>query len=225
MAWQQEWLVASTGVLYYTTVLENVLFRSQVAQEVRKQMPGTTSDIRNGLIIRYNGELYTIVEFHHVSPGNWRAFIRTKLKSLKTGRVQEVRLRSGEEIDIVRVEHRSCQYLYQDGQEYIFMHTETYDQFPLPIDLLGDGAQFLKEGMVVEALFDGDNVVGVELPTFINLEVTYTEQAVRGDTATNVLKAATVETGATVNVPLFVETGDVIKIDTRTGEYVERVKS
>ena len=188
-------------------------------------MAGTTSDIRNGLIIRYNGELYTIVEFHHVSPGNWRAFIRTRLKNLKTGRVQEVRLRSGEELDIVRVEHRACQYLYQDGQEYIFMHTETYDQFPLPANLLGDGAQFLKEGMVVEALFDGETPVGVELPTFIALEVTYAEQAVRGDTATNVLKAATVETGATVNVPLFVETGDMIKIDTRTGEYVERVKS
>lgn len=187
-------------------------------------MPGTTSDIRNGLIIRYNGELHSVVEFHHVSPGNWRAFIRTRLKSLKTGRVQEVRFRSGEELDIVRVEHRNCQYLYQDGQDYIFMNTETYDQFPLPTEMLGDSAQFLKEGMVVEALFDGERVVGVELPTFINLEVTYTEQAVRGDTATNVLKAATVETGATINVPLFVETGDVLKIDTRTGEYVERVK-
>jgi elongation factor P len=187
-------------------------------------MPGTTSDIRNGLIIRYNGELHSVVEFHHVSPGNWRAFIRTRLKSLKTGRVQEVRFRSGEDLDIVRVEHRNCQYLYQDGQDYIFMNTETYDQFPLPIEMLGDNAQLLKEGMVVEALFDGERVVGVELPTFINLEVTYTEQAVRGDTATNVLKAATVETGATVNVPLFVETGDTIKIDTRTGDYVERVK-
>lgn len=185
----------------------------------------TTSEIRNGLIIRYNGELQSVVEFHHVSPGNWRAFIRTRLKNLRTGRVQEVHLRSGEEIDIVRVEHRSCQYLYQDGEEYIFMNTETYDQFPLPTDMLGDSAKFLQEGMVVEALFDGERVVGVELPTFINLEVTYTEQAVRGDTATNVLKAATVATGATVNVPLFVETGDIIKIDTRTGEYVERVKA
>ncbi len=187
-------------------------------------MPGTTSDIRNGLILRYNGELHSVVEFHHVSPGNWRAFIRTRLKNLKTGRVQEVRFRSGEEIDIVRVEHRSCQYLYQDGQDYIFMNTETYDQFPVSAEMLGDSARFLKEGMVVEALFDGEQVVGVELPTFIPLEVTYTEQAVRGDTATNVLKSATVETGATVSVPLFVETGDVIKIDTRTGEYVERVK-
>jgi elongation factor P len=184
----------------------------------------TTSEIRNGLIIRYNGELQSVVEFHHVSPGNWRAFIRTRLKNLKTGRVQEVRLRSGEEIEIVRVEHRSCQYLYQDGEDYIFMNTETYDQFPLPKELLGDSAQFLNEGMVVEALFDGEAVIGVELPTFISLEVTYTEPAVRGDTATNVLKAATVATGATVNVPLFVDTGDMIKIDTRTGEYVERVK-
>jgi elongation factor P len=187
-------------------------------------MPGSTSDIRNGLIIRYNGELQSIVEFHHVSPGNWRAFIRTRLKNLRTGRVQEVRFRSGEELDVVRVEHRNCQYLYQDGQDYIFMNTENYDQFPLPIEMMGDSAQFLKEGMVVEALFDGEKVVGVELPTFINLEVTYTEQAVRGDTATNVQKAATLETGASINVPLFVESGDVIKIDTRTGEYVERVK-
>ncbi len=188
-------------------------------------MPGTTSDIRNGLVIRYNGELHTIVEFHHVSPGNWRAFIRTKLKNMKTGRVIEVRFRSGEELDIARVEHRSCQYLYHDGQDYVFMHTETYDQFPISAEMLGDGAQFLKEGMTVDALFDGDAVVGVELPTFVNLEVTYTEPAVRGDTATNVLKAATVETGASVQVPLFVEVGDTIKIDTRTGEYVERVKA
>ena len=187
-------------------------------------MPGSTSDIRNGLIIRYNGELQSIVEFHHVSPGNWRAFIRTRLKNLRTGRVQEVRFRSGEELDVVRVEHRNCQYLYQDGQDYIFMNTENYDQFPLPIEMLGDSAKFLAEGMVVEALFDGEKVVGVELPTFINLEVTYTEQAVRGDTATNVLKGATLATGASINVPLFVETGDMIKIDTRTGEYVERVK-
>jgi elongation factor P len=188
-------------------------------------MPGTTSDIRNGLTIRYNGEIQTITEFHHVSPGNWRAFIRAKLKSLKTGRVVEVRFRSGEELDIVRIEHRPCQYLYQDGQDYIFMHTETYDQFPLPSEMLGDMAQFLKEGMVVDALFDGDKVVGVDVPNFVTLEVTYTEPAVRGDTATNVMKAATVETGATVNVPLFVESGDVIKIDTRTGQYVERAKA
>ncbi len=187
-------------------------------------MPGTTSDIRNGLTIRYNGDIYTVTEFHHVSPGNWRAFIRTKLKNLRTGRVIEVRFRSGEEIDIVRIEHRPCQYLYQDGQDYIFMHTETYDQFSIPAEMLGEGVHFLKEGMVVDALFDGETVVGVELPNFVNLEVTYTEQAVRGDTATNVLKAATVETGAMVSVPLFVETGDVIKVDTRTGEYVERVK-
>jgi elongation factor P len=188
-------------------------------------MPGTTSDIRNGLVIRYNGELHTIVEFHHVSPGNWRAFIRTRLKNLKTGRVIETRFRSGEELDIARVEHRPCQYLYHDGQDYIFMHTETYDQFPIAADMLGDGAQFLKEGMLVDALFDGEAVVGVDLPTFVSLEVTYTEPSVRGDTATNVLKAATVETGASVNVPLFVEAGDMIKIDTRSGEYVERVKA
>jgi elongation factor P len=188
-------------------------------------MPGTTSDIRNGLTIRYNGEIHTITEFHHVSPGNWRAFIRTKLKNMKTGRVVEVRFRSGEELDIVRIEHRPCQYLYQDGQDFIFMNTETYDQFPLPTEMLGDTAQFLKEGMTVDALFEGETVVGVDMPNFVNLEVTYTEPAVRGDTATNVLKAATLETGATVNVPLFVESGDTIKIDTRTGEYVERVKA
>lgn len=188
-------------------------------------MPGTTSDIRNGLTIRYNGEIQTITEFHHVSPGNWRAFIRAKLKNMKTGRVIEVRFRSGEELDIVRIEHRSSQYLYQDGTDFIFMNTETYDQFPLPTEMLGDTAKLLKESMSVDVLFEGEKVVGVDMPNFVNLEVTYTEPAVRGDTATNVLKAATVETGAAVNVPLFVETGDVIKIDTRTGEYVERVKA
>lgn len=188
-------------------------------------MPGTTSDIRNGLTIRYNGEIHTVTEFHHVSPGNWRAFIRAKLKNMKTGRVIEVRFRSGEELDIVRIEHRSSQYLYQDGTDYIFMNTETYDQFPLPIEMFGDTAQLLKEGMSVDVLFEGEKVVGVDMPNFVTLEVTYTEPAVRGDTATNVLKAATVETGAAINVPLFVETGDVIKIDTRTGDYVERVKA
>ena len=188
-------------------------------------MPGTTADIRNGLTIRYNGEIHTVTEFHHVSPGNWRAFVRAKLKNLKTGRVVEVRFRSGEELDVVRIEHRPCQYLYQDGQDYVFMNTETYDQFPLPAEMLGDTAQFLKEAMTVDALFEGEKVIGVDMPNFVNLEVTYTEPSVRGDTATNVLKAATVETGATINVPLFVETGDAIKIDTRTGEYVERVRA
>ncbi|MBE3557815.1 MAG: elongation factor P [Ktedonobacteraceae bacterium] len=184
----------------------------------------TTADFRNGMVIRYNGELYIITEFHHVSPGNWRAFVRTRLKNLKTGRVIEQRFRAGEEIEEVRVEHQTWQFLYVDGNDYVFMNTETYDQQPIPKDLIGDGVKFLKEGDEVEMLVDGEHIVAVELPNFVELEVVSAEPGVRGDTATNVTKPATLETGAVVNVPLFVEPGTRIRIDTRTGQYVERAR-
>ena len=184
----------------------------------------TTADFRNGMVIRYNGELYTITEFHHVSPGNWRAFVRTRLKNLKNGRVIEQRFRAGEEIDEVRVEHQNWQFLYIDGDDYIFMNTETYDQQPIPKEMLGDAVKFLKEQDVVEMLVDGETIVAVELPNFLELQVESAEPGVRGDTANNVTKPATLETGAVVNVPLFVNPGDKIRIDTRTGQYVERVK-
>jgi len=187
----------------------------------------TTADFRNGMVIRFNNDLYTITEFHHVSPGNWRAFVRTNLKNLRNGRVIEQRFRAGEEIDEVRVEHQNWQFLYIDGDDYVFMNNETYDQQPLAKEMLGDTVKFLKEGDVVALLVDGEteNIVAVEMPNFLELRVESAEPGVRGDTANNVTKPATLETGAVVNVPLFVNPGDKIRIDTRTGKYVERVKS
>jgi len=184
----------------------------------------TTADFRNGMVIRFNGELYTVTEFHHVSPGNWRAFVRTNLKNLKNGRVIEQRFRAGEEVDEVRVEHQNWQFLYVDGDDYIFMNTETYDQQPIPKAMLGDAIKFLKEQDEVEVLMDGERIIAVELPNFMELEVISAEPGVRGDTANNVTKPATLETGAVVNVPLFVNPGERIRIDTRTGKYVERVR-
>lgn len=184
----------------------------------------TTANFRNGMVIRYNHDLYIITEFHHVSPGNWRAFVRTRLKNLRTGRVIEQRFRAGEEIEEVRVEHQNWQILYVDGDDYIFMNTETFDQQPVPKEMLGDAIKFLKEQDVVEMLVDGETIVAVELPNFVELEVVSAEPGVRGDTATNATKAATVETGATINVPLFVNPGDRIRVDTRTGQYVERAR-
>ena len=184
----------------------------------------TTADFRNGMVIRYNNDLYIVTEFHHVSPGNWRAFVRTNLKNLRTGRVIEQRFRAGEEVEEVRVEHQNWQFLYVDGDDYVFMNTETYDQQPIPKEQIGDAVKFLKEGDVIEALVDGDTIIAIELPNFLDLEVVSAEPGVRGDTATNVTKPATLETGAVVNVPLFVNPGDKIRIDTRSGQYVSRVK-
>jgi len=185
----------------------------------------TTADFYNGMVIRYNNELYTITEFHHVSPGNWRAFVRANLKNLRTGRVIEVRFRAGEEIDAVRVEHQNWQFLYADGDDYYFMNTETFDQQPLAKEMLGDAVRFLKEGDVVELLVDSETetIVSVEMPNFMELTVESAEPGVRGDTANNVTKPATLETGTVINVPLFVNPGDKIRIDTRTGQYVSRV--
>jgi len=186
----------------------------------------TTADFYNGMVIRYNNDLYTVTEFHHVSPGNWRAFVRVNLKNLRTGRVIEQRFRAGEEIDAVRVEHQNWQFLYVDGDDYVFMNTETFDQQPLPKSMLGDAVRFLKEQDIVELLVDSetDTIIAVELPNFLELVVESAEPGVRGDTANNVTKPATLETGAVINVPLFVNPGDKIRIDTRTGQYVSRVK-
>lgn len=186
----------------------------------------TTADFYNGMVIRYNGELYTVTEFHHVSPGNWRAFVRVNLKSLRTGRVIEQRFRAGEEIDAVRVEHQNWQFLYVDGEDYIFMNTETFDQQPIPKAMMGDAVRFLKEQDIVELLVDSetDTIVAVELPNFVELLVESAEPGVRGDTANNVTKPAILETGASLNVPLFVNPGDRIRVDTRSGQYVSRVK-
>ncbi|MGZ3616483.1 MAG: elongation factor P [Ktedonobacteraceae bacterium] len=186
----------------------------------------TTADFYNGMVIRYNNDLCTVTEFHHVSPGNWRAFVRVNLKNIRTGRVIEQRFRAGEEIDNVRVEHQDWQFLYIDGDDYVFMNTETFDQQPIAKEMLGDAVRFLKEGDIVELLVDSETetIVAAELPNFLELTVESAEPGIRGDTANNVTKPATLETGTVINVPLFVNPGDKIRIDTRTSQYVSRVK-
>jgi elongation factor P len=177
------------------------------------------------MTIRLNDDLYTVVEFQHVNPGNWRAFVRTKLKSLKTGKVIENRFRAGEAVEIVRIDTREFQYLYRDGSAYVFMDKETYDQISIESDSIGDGGKFIKEGEEAQILFNGTEVIGVELPIVVDLKVTQTVPGIKGNTATGGSKPASVESGATVNVPLFINEGDTIRVDTRTGEYIERVKA
>jgi elongation factor P len=184
-----------------------------------------TSDIRNGLCLNYNNDIFTVVEFQHVKPGKGAAFVRTKLKSLTTGRVIDNTFPSGHKIDDVRVERRKYQFLYKDEMGYNFMNNETYDQVSIKEEML-ERPNLLKEGMDIEILFhtEKDLPLTADLPAHITLEVTYAEPGVRGDTATNVTKNATVETGAEIKVPIFINAGDKIKIDTRTGDYLERVK-
>ncbi len=191
---------------------------------VQQGMP-STSDFRPGLVIKYNNELWTIIEFQHVNPGNWRAFVRTKLKNLKSGKVIENRFRAGESIDTIRIERKEFQFLFRDGTGYVFMDKQNYEQLSVSGEQLGEGAKFLKDGESVDILFNGHDITGIELPITVELKVTETVPGVRGDSANAGTKPATVETGATVNVPLFLNEGDVVKIDTRTGEYIERVKA
>ncbi len=186
----------------------------------------STSDFRNGLVIEFNDDLYTIVQFQHVKPGKGPAFVRTKLKNVKTGRVIENTFAAGTKVNLARVERRPYQYLYQDDIGYYFMHLETFEQIHVPESLI-ENHEFLKEGQSVEVVVhaDTENILAVELPQFVVMEVIYTEPGLRGDTATNTLKQARIETEATIKVPLFINTGDKIKVDTREGTYVERVKS
>lgn len=184
-----------------------------------------TSDIRNGLCMEYNNGLYTVVEFQHVKPGKGPAFVRTKLKNVTDGRVIDNTFPSGHKINIVRIERRKHQYLYPEDGGFAFMDSETFDQLTLA-NTLFERPELLKEGIEVDVLFhaEKDIPLTVEMPSHITAKVTYTEPGLKGDTATNTLKPAKVETGAEVRVPLFVNEGDVIKIDTATGAYVERVK-
>lgn len=185
----------------------------------------TTSDVRIGTTIRFNGELCTVFEWEHRTPGNLRAFYQAKLKSMKTGKMLENRFRSGEEVEVVRVERKKYQYLYRDGEMFVFMDQQTFDQINVAIEILGNSAKFLKESEVIEILFSESNeIIFAELPITVNLKIEQTDPGVRGDTATGGSKPATLETGAVVNVPLFLNEGDFIKVDTRTGEYLERVK-
>ena len=185
----------------------------------------TTSDIRKGLCIRYNNDIYKIVEFLHVKPGKGPAFVRTKLKSVTTGKVIDNTFSAGHKIDDVRVETRSYQFLYADGLTYHFMNTDDYNQIALQESSL-DAPQLMKEGEIVTIMFNTEDSMplSVDMPASVVLEVTHTEPGVRGNTATNATKPATVETGAKVNVPLFINEGDKIKIDTEKGSYMERSK-
>lgn len=185
----------------------------------------TTADFRNGLCIEFNNDLYTIVEFQHVKPGKGGAFVRTKLKNLKTGKILPNTFNAGVKINIARVERRPYQYLYKDESGYHFMHGETFEQTFIPEDII-NAPELLKEGQEVEIVFHADTETPLqcELPPFVELEIVYSEPGVKGDTATNTLKPATLETGAIVNVPLFIETGEKIKVDTRDKSYSERVK-
>ncbi len=186
----------------------------------------TTADFKNGLCIEHNGELWSIVEFQHVKPGKGPAFVRTKLRNLRTGRVLENTFTAGVKIDLARVERRQYQFLYKENDNtYNFMHNETFEQIAIDGNLISNPA-LLKEGQIVEVMYhtESDTPLTCELPAFVDLKVTYTEPGVKGDTATNSLKRAIVETGAEVMVPLFINEGEMIKVDTRTNRYSERVK-
>jgi elongation factor P len=186
----------------------------------------TTADIKNGLCIDHNGKLFQIIEFQHVKPGKGPAFVRTKMRQIESGKVLDHTFSAGHKIDIVRIENREYQYLYEEGETYVFMNNETYEQVNIQKSMV-DKPEFLVEGMICNILFHAEQEAPLvlELPMYLVSEVTYTEPGIKGDTATNTMKPATIATGAEVRVPLFIDTGEIIKVDTRTGIYVERVKN
>ncbi len=185
----------------------------------------TTADFKNGLCIEFNNDLYTIVEFQHVKPGKGPAFVRTKLKSLNSGKVVENTFTAGHKVTTARIERRNHQFLYKDDLGFHFMDSSSFEQTALPEDII-TAPGLLKEGQEVEVIFhaETEKALSCEMPPFVELTITYTEPGVKGDTATNATKPATVETGATVQVPLFINQDEVIKVDTRTSSYAERVK-
>ncbi len=183
----------------------------------------SAGDFRNGITIEFEGNIYQIIEFQHVKPGKGAAFVRTKLKNIINGGVVEKTFRPTEKCPQARIDRKDMQYLYQDGDLYYFMDTENYEQIGLNADSVGDALKFVKENEMVKVCSHNGNVFAIEPPLFVELKITDTEPGFKGDTATGATKPATVETGAVVAVPLFVNTDDVIKIDTRTGEYLSRV--
>ena len=183
----------------------------------------STADFRNGMCIEYNGKLCTIVEFQHVKPGKGGAFVRTKLRDIKTGRVVDYTFNSGTKFDSVRLETKKMQFLYSDGSDFNFMEMNTFEQLVIPAEVVGDVANWLKENDEATLMYAGDELISVEPQMFVDLEVTETEPGFKGDTATNTTKPATLETGVTIQVPTFVEIGDVLQIDTRDGRFIKRV--
>jgi elongation factor P len=184
----------------------------------------SSNDLKKGTAIKVDGNIYTVVDFQHVKPGKGAAFVRTKLKSILKGTTVDKTFRAGEKIEDIRVESRPMQYLYSEGDSIELMDTESYEQMSVPKSLIGDLLYWVKESDIVEVMIYEEKPITITPPTFVNLRVTYAEPGVRGDTATNVTKKVKVETGAEINVPIFVNENDLIKIDTRTTDYVERVR-
>ena len=183
----------------------------------------STADFKNGMCIDYNSKLWTIVEFQHVKPGKGGAFVRTKLKDVRTGRVVDYTFNAGTKFETVRLETKKLQYLYTDGADYYFMDSDTYEQTAVSSENVGDAAKWLKENDEASLMYAGDELISVEPQMFVELEVIHTEPGFKGDTATNTTKPATLETGIEVQVPTFVEIGDVLQIDTRDGRIIKRV--
>jgi len=179
-------------------------------------------DMRKGMVVEYEGQLWTVHDFQIVSKGNWRSYVAAKLKNFKTGNVVDSRFSTDDKLETPRVETREYEYLYREGDSYIFMNTETFDQINVPADLIPDGEHYLKGNERCKLLLMDDAVVGAELPNVVELAIAETAPQVRGATATNQMKDATLETGLKIRVPPFIETGEVVRVDTRTGEYLER---
>ncbi len=182
----------------------------------------SVNDFRTGVTIEMDGMAFQVVEFQHVKPGKGAAFVRAKLKNVKTGGVMEKTFRAAEKVPRAHLDRREMQYLYNDGTGYVFMDNENYEQMTIDADTMGEGIKWLLENMNIHVLFFQGHIIGIDLPNFVELEVVETEPGIRGDTATGATKSATLQTGATVQVPLFVDTGDRLRIDTRTGLYMER---
>ena len=182
----------------------------------------TAGDFRNGVTFEMDGNVYSIIEFQHVKPGKGAAFVRTKIRNVISGAVTEKTFNPNDKYPTAFIERKDMEYLYNDGDLYYFMDSETYEQLPISPNVLGDNFRFVKENMVCKVLSYKGNVFGIEPPNFVELQVTETEPGVKGDTATNVMKPATLETGAEIKVPIFINEGEMIRVDTRTGEYMER---
>jgi elongation factor P len=184
----------------------------------------STNDLKRGMTLDLDGTLYQVIDFQHVKPGKGGAFVRTKLRNVKTGGVVDRTFNAGIGVGLAIVERREMQYLYRDGNDFVLMDTDSYDQHQVPADVVGDVASYLTEGSMAIVAMHGGNAIGVELPASVVLKVTHTDPGVKGDRVSGALKPATLETGLVVQVPLFVEEGDQVKVDTRTGEYLTRVK-
>ena len=183
----------------------------------------STADIKNGVVLNIDGQLWSVVEFQHVKPGKGGAFVRTKLKNVVTGKVVDRTYNAGAKVDIENVDRRDFTYLYNDGDSFVFMDTSDYDQINVPASVVGDAANFLLENQQVTIALNNGNPLYIDLPASVVLEITYTEPGLQGDRSTGGTKSATVETGAEIQVPLFLETGTKVKVDTRTGDYLGRV--